>query len=116
MEQAIRWFLEPVLNQLEKINGNYSAAHGEIKAAHDNQTPGWFGGVGNNEIPMISSSFLNAAEWQVRQLTADHAEQLRSLQDYRAMLKGHIAAIRDTEQQIATRFRAIDAELEGQGH
>jgi hypothetical protein len=116
MEEAITWYLESVIKDLEKINDSYSAAHTEIKTAHDSQAAGWFGGRGNAGIQLMSSSFFNAAEWQMRQLIQDQADLLQSLRDYRAMLLTHVSAARDNEQRVAARFRTIDAELEGQGH
>jgi hypothetical protein len=116
MRQGIQWYLAPVIEQLAKISSNYSAAHDEIKTAHDSQAPGWFGGHGNNEIQPVSSSFLNAAEWQLRQLVSDQAELHQSLADYKAMLEGHTAVAEDAEHRAASRFLAIDASLEQRGH
>ncbi|MBP2321528.1 hypothetical protein JOF56_001913 [Kibdelosporangium banguiense] len=77
MREAVRWYLTPVITDLETMSGGFTAAHGEVKAAHDTEAPGWFGGVGSGDIRLASSSFLNAAEWQLRQLTQDQTELVK---------------------------------------
>lgn len=116
MRQGIQWYLKPIVDQLAKVSGNYAAAHREIKSAHDSQAPGWFGGRGNNEIQPVSSSFLNAAEWQLRQLVSDQVELHQSLTEYQAMLESHTAIAEETEHRVASRFLTIDADLEQRGH
>jgi hypothetical protein len=116
MSQAIKWYLSPVIENIKQISTGFAAAHAEVKVAHDAESPGWFGGVGNGDIRMASSSFLNAAEWQLRQLTQDQAELAASLEEYQAVLYDVIERAQQTDQAVADRFRAIDRNLEEMGH
>ncbi|HEV8555458.1 MAG TPA: hypothetical protein VGR06_03555, partial [Actinophytocola sp.] len=68
MEQGIKWWLTPVVDNIKTISAGYTQAHAEVSTARDSETPGWFGGAGNNEVHWATSSFLNEAEWQLRQL------------------------------------------------
>jgi hypothetical protein len=116
MTKAIEWYLTPVIERLSQITGGFTAAHAEVKTAHDQETAGWFAGVGNGDVRMASSSFLNAAEWQLRQLMQDQNELSQSLQDYRAMLQEHVKLAGQRDQKIADRFTAIDRQLGEMGH
>jgi hypothetical protein len=115
MTQAIDWYLSPVIKDLGERSGTYANAHDAAATAHDSEAAGWFGGAGNGEVKLASSSFLNAAEWQLRQLVQDQAELVSSLQEYRTMLQGHINWARETDQKAADRFRAIDSHMDGLG-
>jgi hypothetical protein len=116
MRQAIEWYLVPVITEIEAMSSGFTAAHSEVKTAHGTEAAGWFGGVGNGELRMASSSFLNAAEWQLRQLTHDQAELAKSLQEYQMVLNDVITQAEQTDQRVADRFRAIDHNLEEMGH
>jgi hypothetical protein len=116
MKDAMNWYLTPVIDELNRISTGFAAAHNEVKTAHDTEAAGWFGGVGNGDIRMASSSFLNAAEWQLRQLTQDQAELAKSLDEYHAVLEDVIARAQKTDQAVADRFVAIDRNLEEMGY
>lgn len=116
MKTAIDWYLVPVIAELEKMSGGFTAAHGEIKTAHDTEAAGWFGGAGSGDVRMASSSFLNAAEWQLRRLVEDQAELVKSLQEYQLVLNDVIVQAQKTDQVVADRFRAIDRGLEEMGY
>lgn len=116
MEDGIRRWLTPVVDDLKRISGGYTQSHADVAAAHDSEAAGWFGEQGNVEVRWASSSFLNATEWQLRQLTDDAAQLAASLEEYRAMLLEHINAARAMDERNAERFRAIEGELgEGPG-
>src|SRR4051794_7254953 len=82
LEQGIKWYLTPVIKRLDENNQSYSEAHSDVATAHDNEAPGWFGGEGNGRVRMATSSFLNALEWQLRQLVQDQTELATSLHEY----------------------------------
>ncbi|MCE7004112.1 hypothetical protein LWC34_14900 [Kibdelosporangium philippinense] len=111
----INKFLRPVIEQLEKLTGRYDQAHGDVTAAHASQAGGWFGGVGNGEIQAASSSFLNAMEWQLRQVAHDQESLTASLRDYESSLHQIIAQAKQTDQAIADRFRSIESQLDEMG-
>lgn len=115
MSRGIEWFLDPVIKRLVEIARGFTSAHAEVDAAHESEATGWFGGEGNGEVKWKSSSFLNACEWQLRQLSVEQAELVRSLEEYRAMLQGHIAWARETDEKNADNFRAIGRQLDWQG-
>ena len=114
LEDGIRRFLTPVIDRLTGLRDGYRAAHDEVKSAHDRQAPGWFGGEGNSVVPPASSSFLNEVEWQLRQLVAEQAEMVTSLDEYRTMLRGHIDWAIRTDDENAERFRAIERTFYGE--
>lgn len=111
MEQAIGWWLTPVVDHLKQISGGDTQAHAEVAAAHDTQADGWFGGEGNNEVRWATSSFLNETEWQLRQLADEGAQLASSLEEYRDILLGHIKWARQMDKQNAERFRAIERDM-----
>ncbi|RSM64476.1 hypothetical protein DMH04_51300 [Kibdelosporangium aridum] len=115
MTRKIGLFLTPVVEQLDKLAGRYDQAHGEVTAAHASQAGGWFGGIGNNEIRSASSSFLNALEWQLRQVKDDQKRLAASLLDYENSLHQIIALARRTDQMIADRFQSIANQLDQMG-
>jgi hypothetical protein len=115
MQQGIDWYLTPVIDKLAQIRDGFTAAQGEVKAAHDSQTPGWFGGEGHGEVPMAISSFLNEAAYQLEQLCADQTELHKSLADYRTMLQNHLTWARDTDLRQADAFRGIQRMLDQRG-
>jgi hypothetical protein len=112
MSQAIEWYLTPVVDTLADNSRSYSAAHDEVAAAHASEAPGWFGGDGNGRVRMATSSFLNALEWQLRQLVEDQTELATSVYEYRAMLQAHLEWATTTDQNIADRFNTIGNDLD----
>jgi hypothetical protein len=116
VSKGIEWYLNPVIADLEKITASYAAAHDEVKAAHDTEAAGWFGGTASDDVKMASSSFLNETEWQLRQLRDDQTELTKSLTDYRNMLAEHLTYVQNIDQKIAANFRAIDQQLDEMGH
>lgn len=113
MEDGIKRWLTPVVDELKRISGGFTQAHAEVKAAHDNWgAAGWFGGEGNNEVRWATSSFLNETEWQLRRLAEEQAQLAASLEEYRAMLLEHIKGARAMDNQNAERFCAIERELD----
>ena len=116
MEEGIRRYLWPVTAQLTGVRVRYETARAEVKAAHDSEAPGWFGGAGHGDIRFASSSFLNAVEWQLRQLVQDQSELEVSLEEYQAMLEAHVKWARETDGNAANRFRAIGNDLDRLGY
>jgi hypothetical protein len=112
VSKGIEWYLDPVIADLEKVGGKFKSAHAEVAAAHDSEAAGWFPGEGNGRVRYASSSFLNAAEWQLRQLVAEQDELNQSIREYREALVGHLNWITNTEDKIASRFQAIARDLE----
>jgi len=112
MARAIEWYLVPVVTRLDQNSQSYSEAHAEVAAAHASETPGWFGGEGNGVVRTASSSFLNALEWQLRQLVQDQTELATSLHEYKDMLEAHLEWATSTDQAIADRFNAIGNDLD----
>jgi hypothetical protein len=115
LEDGIKWFLDPVIHALTKLERDYATAHAEVAAAHASETPGWFGGEGNGEVRSASSSFLNEVAWQLQQLSDDQTELLASLRDYRAVLASHATWAKETDERAAERFRAIERDLDARG-
>jgi hypothetical protein len=115
MEVAIQEFLTPVIDRLAAIGTEYTAAHGEIKAAHDSETPGWFGGEGHGDIRLAVSSFLNEVEYQLSELVDDQNQLTASLTNYREGLLGHIDWAKQTEVKQVQRFQAITRQLDDMG-
>ncbi|GAB3442510.1 hypothetical protein [Actinophytocola sediminis] len=113
MEQMIEWYLTPVINKLGELRDGYTEAGAEVRAAHGNETPGWFGGEGNGEVKAASSSFLSEVSSQLEQLVADQSGLASSLTEYRAFLLNHADWARKQDQLHADRFAAIQRELEG---
>jgi hypothetical protein len=115
MEVAIQEFLTPVIDRLATIRSGFAAAHGEVKAAHDNETPGWFGGEGHSDIRFAVSSFLNEVEYQLSELVEDQDQLVASLTNYREGLLGHIDWLRQTEANNVARFQKIARDLDDMG-
>jgi len=115
MQQGITWYLEPVTKRLEENGRAYTDAHADIASAHQSEAPGWFGGEGNGRVRPATSSFLNAVEWQLRQLIQDQTELTASLLEYKAMLEGHIEWATGTDKAIADRFISIGNDLDNLG-
>jgi hypothetical protein len=115
MEESIRWYLVPVKDRLRAIAGTYQAAHDQAKAAHDEETPGWFGGEGHGHVRPATSSFLNEVSYQLMELASDQDRLATSLQAYHDMLMAHIKEARDRDQAHADNFTAIHRELESGG-
>lgn len=111
MEEAIEIYLDPVVQELGRVAGTYRAAHDEAKAAHDQETPGWFGGEGNGHVRPAISSFLNQVTYEVSLLVADQDQLVASLQNYRAALQAHIDGARRTDLANAEVFDAIHRDL-----
>lgn len=112
MEESIKWYLVPVKDRLRAIAGTYQAAHDEAKAAHDRETPGWFGGEGHGHVRPATSSFLNEVSYQLGELAADQDKLATSLQGYHDMLMAHIKEARERDEGHAENFRAINRELD----
>lgn len=115
MEQSIQQFLTPVIDKLANIGSGYVAAQGEVEAAYGSETPGWFGGEGNGEVKLACGAFLGEVKDQLAALVADQNELTTSLQDYRTMLLQHIQWARETDEQRAQDFRAIERQLDELG-
>lgn len=113
MEEGIRVFLSPVVGRLTALGAGFAESRDAIKAAHDNQTPGWFGGEGSGEVKPATSSFLNEVTYQLDQLVADQNSLTESLTQYREFLLGHIDWARETEVKHTERFTAIARDLDG---
>lgn len=111
MELAIQEFLTPVIDTLAALGTRYGEARAEVTAAHQNQTPGWFGGEGNGEVIPASSSFLNEVGYQLGLLVADQNELTASLTNYRDGLLDHISWARKTDKAHAERFQSIARDL-----
>jgi hypothetical protein len=95
------------------LRDGYAAAHSEVKAAHDCEAPGWFGGEGNGRVKPATSSFLDEVGVQLEQLVADQSALASSLANYRAFLLDHADWARTTDRLQADRFQQIQRELEG---
>lgn len=112
MEESIRWYLVPVKDRLRAIAGIYQAAHDQARAAHDEETPGWFGGEGHGHVRPATSSFLNEVAYQLGELAADQDKLATSLRGYHDMLMTHIKEARERDEAHAENFRAIHRELD----
>lgn len=112
MTESIEIYLDPVIQDLQRLAVTYRAAHDEVKAAHDQEAPGWFGGEGNGHVRPAISSFLNEVTYQVGELVADQDELVASVQNYRALLQAHIDEAVRTDLAHADRFTAIHRELD----
>lgn len=112
MAEGIEVYLDPVVRDVQRVAGTYRAAHDQAKAAHDQQTPGWFGGEGNGHVRPAISSFLNEVVYQVGELAGDQEQLAASLQNYRDMLAAHIDQAVRTDLANADRFHAIHRELD----
>ena len=115
MERMIDWYLTPVIDKLGQLGTGFAEAHGEVKSAHDNQTPGWFGGEGHGDVKAATSSFLNEVGHQLEQLVGDQRALASSLTEYRTKLRNHITWARDTDNQQADNFRSIERHLDEKG-
>ena len=112
MAESIRWYLVPVKDRLRALAGTYQAAHDQAKAAHDQETPGWFGGEGHGHVRPAISSFLNEVAYQLSELAHDQDQLATSLQSYHDMLVAHIKEAQARDQLHADNFVAIQRELE----
>lgn len=112
MEESIKWYLVPVKDRLRAIAGTYQAAHDQAQAAHDQETPGWFGGEGHGHVRPATSSFLNEVSYQLGELAGDQDKLATSLQSYHDMLVAHIKEARERDQGHADNFTAIHRELD----
>ncbi|HEX6353852.1 hypothetical protein [Actinophytocola sp.] len=112
MEESIELYLDPVIQELRRIAGIYRAAHDQARAAHVEETPGWFGGEGNGHVKPAISSFLNEVTFQVSELVGDQDELVASLQNYRDMLQAHINQAVQNDLAHADQFIAIHRELD----
>ncbi len=112
MAESIRWYLVPVKDRLRALAGTYQAAHDQAKAAHDEETPGWFGGEGHGHVRPAISSFLNEVSYQLGELANDQDQLATSLQNYHDMLLAHIKEAQERDQAHADNFIAIQRELE----
>lgn len=83
MEESIRWYLVPVKDRLRALAGIYRAAHDQAKAAHDQETPGWFGGEGHGHVRPAISSFLNEVTYQLDELANDQDQLATSIRPSR---------------------------------
>ncbi|MFI7677081.1 hypothetical protein [Actinophytocola sp. NPDC049390] len=112
MAEGIELYLDPVVRDVQRVAGTYRAAHDQAKAAHDQQTPGWFGGEGNGHVRPAISTFLNEVVYQVGELAGDQEQLAASLQNYREALVAHIDKAVRTDLTNADRFLAIHRELD----
>lgn len=115
LADGIKRFLDPVIKGLRESRDSFNTAHGEVNAAHDASTPGWFGGEGSGEVRPACSSFLNEVTYQLELLSKDQAGLVGSLEEYKTYLEGHIDWITNTENRITNRFTAIQRELDERG-
>lgn len=115
IEDGVERFLDPVIRGLHVSRDSFTTASGDVKAAHDASTSGWFGGEGNGEVRPACSSFLNDVAWHLESLSRDQDELVGSLEEYKSMLLGHVDWIRNTEERITNRFLAIHRELDERG-
>ncbi len=112
MAEGIEIYLDPVVRDVQRVAGTYRAAYDQAKAAHDQETPGWFGGEGNGHVRPAISSFLNEVVYQVGELVGDQEQLAASLQNYRDVLMAHIDKAVRTDLANADRFLAIHRELD----
>lgn len=112
LKRMVEWYLTPVIDKLGELRDGYAEAQAEVKAAHDNETVGWFGGEGNGVVPPASSSFLNEVGYQLGQLVSDQTALASSLADYRTFLLDHASWAEQQDKLHADTFVAIHRELE----
>ncbi|UVS77511.1 hypothetical protein [Actinokineospora sp. UTMC 2448] len=115
MEDAIKSWLDPVVERLSVNSKAYTEAHAQVTAGHRSMGGGWCGGQGNGDLLAASGSFLNEVEWQLGRLSDEQAELAIALREYADLLRKHIAWARKTDADAAESFLAIGRTMDGQG-
>ena len=110
--RAIGYWLTPVIDRLNEINGSFGNAATMTGSAAS--TPGWVGGRGNGEVLSASQSFFNQVTGSIQVLGIDQEQVINSLTTYRDMALKHIAWAERTDAEHAQNFTNISDTM-GQG-